>query len=126
LLNRQIDVGVGRPQAADPRLACEWVVAGQGDDDRVSQAFAEIVPRRPPPRRRSAGAATGVGSGQNDSNHLDRAMDNGLTQAQSLEILTGLAFYAGWPNVFSALPEVKGVFETRRRERCRGTQGILT
>lgn len=45
--------------------------------------------------------------------HLNRAMDNGLTQAQASEALTHLAFYAGWPNVFSALPVAKGVFENR-------------
>jgi 4-carboxymuconolactone decarboxylase len=43
--------------------------------------------------------------------HLKRAMDNGLTQAQASEVLTQLAFYAGWPNVFSAMPVVKEVFE---------------
>ena len=45
--------------------------------------------------------------------HLNRAMDNGLTKAQASEMLTQLAFYAGWPNVFSAIPVVKGVFEKR-------------
>lgn len=45
--------------------------------------------------------------------HLNRAMDNGLTKEQASEVLTHLAFYAGWPNVFSALPVVKGVFESR-------------
>src|SRR4051812_12206609 len=45
--------------------------------------------------------------------HLNRAMDNGLTQAQASEVLTRLAFYAGWPSVFSALPVVKDVFEKR-------------
>jgi 4-carboxymuconolactone decarboxylase len=45
--------------------------------------------------------------------HLNRAMDNGLTQAQAAEVLTHLAFYAGWPNVFSAMPVVKDVFEKR-------------
>jgi 4-carboxymuconolactone decarboxylase len=45
--------------------------------------------------------------------HLNRAMDNGLTQEQASEALTQLAFYAGWPNVFSALPVAKGVFEKR-------------
>jgi 4-carboxymuconolactone decarboxylase len=45
--------------------------------------------------------------------HLNRAMDNGLTQVQASEVLTQLAFYAGWPNVFSALPLVKDVFEKR-------------
>ena len=47
--------------------------------------------------------------------HLNRAMDNGLTQAQAAEVLTQLAFYAGWPNVFSALPVAKEVFEKRPR-----------
>jgi 4-carboxymuconolactone decarboxylase len=45
--------------------------------------------------------------------HLNRAMDNGLTQAQASEVVTHLAFYAGWPNAFSALPVVKDVFEKR-------------
>jgi 4-carboxymuconolactone decarboxylase len=45
--------------------------------------------------------------------HLNRAMDNGLTKAQASEVLTHLAFYAGWPNVFSALPVAKAVFEKR-------------
>lgn len=45
--------------------------------------------------------------------HLNRAMDNGLTQPQAAEAMTQLAFYAGWPNVFSALPVAKDVFEKR-------------
>ena len=45
--------------------------------------------------------------------HLNRAMDNGLTKSQASEVLTQLAFFAGWPNVFSALPVAKAVFEKR-------------
>ena len=45
--------------------------------------------------------------------HLNRAMDNGLTRKQAGEVVTHLAFYAGWPNAFSALPVVKDVFEKR-------------
>jgi 4-carboxymuconolactone decarboxylase len=45
--------------------------------------------------------------------HLNRAMDAGLTQAQAAEVITHLAFYAGWPNAFSALPIAKEVFERR-------------
>ncbi|WP_233805857.1 carboxymuconolactone decarboxylase family protein [Paraburkholderia sp. HP33-1] len=45
--------------------------------------------------------------------HLNRAMDNGLTQEQAAEVVTHLAFYAGWPSVFSAMPVVKDVFEKR-------------
>lgn len=45
--------------------------------------------------------------------HLNRAMDNGLTQAQASEVITHLAFYAGWPNAFSSVPVMKDVFERR-------------
>lgn len=45
--------------------------------------------------------------------HLGRAMDNGLTPEQAGEIVTHLAFYAGWPNAFSALQVVKDVIEKR-------------
>lgn len=45
--------------------------------------------------------------------HLNRAMDAGLTQAQAAEVITHLAFYAGWPNAFSALPVAKEVFDRR-------------
>lgn len=48
------------------------------------------------------------------SYHLNRAMDNGLTRAQAAEMVAHLAFYAGWPNAFSAVPVVKSVFEGRR------------
>jgi 4-carboxymuconolactone decarboxylase len=47
--------------------------------------------------------------------HLNRAMDNGLTQPQASEVLTHLAFYVGWPNVFSALPVAKEVFDKRTK-----------
>jgi len=45
--------------------------------------------------------------------HLNKAMDNGLTQAQAAEVITHLAFYAGWPNAMSAIPVARGVFEKR-------------
>jgi 4-carboxymuconolactone decarboxylase len=45
--------------------------------------------------------------------HLNRAMDNGLTEKQASEALTQLAFYVGWPNVFSAMPVFKEVFAKR-------------
>ena len=45
--------------------------------------------------------------------HLNRAMDNGLTKPEASEVLTHLAFYAGWPNAMSAVSVVKNVFEAR-------------
>ena len=47
------------------------------------------------------------------TSHLNRAMDHGLTQPQAAEVIAHLAFYAGWPNAFSALPVAKDVFEKR-------------
>ena len=45
--------------------------------------------------------------------HLNKAMDNGLTAEQAGEVVTHLAFYAGWPNAFSAVSVVKDVIEKR-------------
>jgi len=45
--------------------------------------------------------------------HLNKAMDNGLTQAEAGEVISHLAYYAGWPNAFSALPVAKDVFARR-------------
>ncbi|AYD02634.1 carboxymuconolactone decarboxylase family protein [Neorhizobium sp. NCHU2750] len=45
--------------------------------------------------------------------HANRAMDNGLTRQEAAEVLTHVAFYAGWPRSMSAVPVIKKVFETR-------------
>jgi len=68
----------------------------------------------PPSSSMGAGALIASGQVAQIPYHLNRAMDNGLTQEQASEVLTHLAFYAGWPNVFSALPVVKGFFATRK------------
>ncbi|GKY89909.1 carboxymuconolactone decarboxylase family protein [Sinisalibacter aestuarii] len=68
------------------------------------------------PRDRSlVTVAALVAAGQPDqmSFHLARAMDNGLTQEEASGVLSHLAFYTGWPKVFSALPIAKQVFEQR-------------
>src|SRR5260221_2652830 len=76
--------------------------------------------RRPDlaPRDRSLGTVSGlIATGQSAQlpYHLNRAMDYGLTQPQAAEVLTHLAFYTGWPSVFSALPVAKDGFEKRPR-----------
>lgn len=45
--------------------------------------------------------------------HMNRAMDNGLTPEEAGEVVTHLAYYAGWPNAFSAVSVVKEVIEKR-------------
>jgi 4-carboxymuconolactone decarboxylase len=45
--------------------------------------------------------------------HINIGMNNGLKQAEIAEALTQLAFYVGWPNVFTAMPIAKEAFEKR-------------
>lgn len=47
--------------------------------------------------------------------HLGRAMDNGLTREQASEVISHVAFYAGWPNAFSTIPVAKTVFDARAK-----------
>ena len=47
--------------------------------------------------------------------HIPIGMNNGLTQPEIAEAITHLAFYVGWPNVFSTMPVAKDVFEKRPR-----------
>jgi 4-carboxymuconolactone decarboxylase len=68
------------------------------------------------PRDRSlvtVSALIAAGQSAQISFHLNKAMDNGLTQAQASEVLTHLAFYVGWPNAMSAVPVMKTVFDAR-------------
>jgi 4-carboxymuconolactone decarboxylase len=43
--------------------------------------------------------------------HLQRALDNGLTKAELSEMITHVAFYAGWPAAMSAANIAREVFE---------------
>lgn len=51
--------------------------------------------------------------------HMGRALDNGVTQDELAEVITQLAFYAGWPcaiNAVSALRDVLGERATREQQ----------
>jgi 4-carboxymuconolactone decarboxylase len=45
--------------------------------------------------------------------HFTRAMANGLTSMQAAEVVTHLAFYAGWPSAMSAAAVLKEILEKR-------------
>ena len=45
--------------------------------------------------------------------HLDRALGNGVTKDEIGELITHLAFYAGWPCAMTAANVAKNVFEAR-------------
>lgn len=42
--------------------------------------------------------------------HLRYAVDNGLTPEELIELITHLAFYAGWPNAMTAILVAKELF----------------
>ena len=42
--------------------------------------------------------------------HLRRALDNGVSRDELVELITHLAFYAGWPTAMSAMVAAKEVF----------------
>ena len=68
------------------------------------------------PRDRSlvtVAALIAAGQPEQMTFHLNRAMDNGLTQEEAGAMLSHLAFYTGWPRVFSAMPVAADVFESR-------------
>jgi 4-carboxymuconolactone decarboxylase len=120
------------PPASGPLLPLDRAAEAQREA-RVEESFGGIAPGvvhyttallfnelwlRPAlaPRDRSmVTLAALIANGQvaQVAYHLNRAMDNGLTRAEVSEMMTHLAFYAGWPNVFSALPIVKDVLEKR-------------
>ena len=45
--------------------------------------------------------------------HVARAMDNGVTRAELIELITHLAFYSGWPTANTAMQIMQNVFDQR-------------
>jgi 4-carboxymuconolactone decarboxylase len=122
------------PPASGPQLPLDEAAEAQRAT-RVGQQFGRIMPGlvqyttdvlfrdlwlRPElaPRDRSlvtVSALVATGQVAQITYHLNRAMDNGLTKEEAGEVVGHLAFYAGWPNAFSAAPVVKEVIEKRSR-----------
>lgn len=122
------------PPASGPQLPLDEAAEKQRVT-RVGEQFGQITPSlvqyttdalfrdlwlRPAlaPRDRSlvtVCALIATGQVAQITYHLNRAMDNGLTRDEAGEVLGHLAFYAGWPNAFSAAPVVKDVIEKRPR-----------
>jgi 4-carboxymuconolactone decarboxylase len=43
--------------------------------------------------------------------HLRRALENGVTKDELVELITHLAFYSGWPTAMSAMSLAKEAFQ---------------
>ncbi|SOE55738.1 4-carboxymuconolactone decarboxylase [Streptomyces sp. OV198] len=50
------------------------------------------------------------GSSEQLTFHLPLAQQNGVTEAELIETITHMAFYAGWPKAMSALTVARAVF----------------
>ena len=46
--------------------------------------------------------------------HLERALQNGVTKDEIVELITHMAFYAGWPNAMTSALVAKEIFEQQR------------
>lgn len=128
-------IGADQLPAASPALLPLDKAAEEARAAMVEQQFGKVAPGvthyttsvlfrdlwlRPDlaPRDRSLATVSAlIANGQSAqvAYHLNKAMDNGLSQSEAAEAITHLAFYAGWPNIFSALPVMKDVFEKRVR-----------
>lgn len=86
-------------------------------DFTTDPLFAEVWLRPDlAPRDRSLVTMTSLialGQTAQLAGHLNRALDNGLTEAEAGEVVAHLAFYSGWPTAFSAGPVVRDVLESR-------------
>jgi len=58
-------------------------------------------------------ALVATGKTEQMSFHFPRAIDNGVTREELIELITHLAFYAGWPNAMSAISRAKEAFATK-------------
>jgi len=129
------DIGIDKLPAASPVLLALNEASEADRAKRVGDQFGAMFPGvvqyttdvlfrdlwlRPDlaPRDRSLVTISAlIANGQvaQLTGHIPIGMNNGLTQPEIAEAITHLAFYVGWPNVFSAMPVAKEVFEKRGR-----------
>ncbi|MGN6111330.1 MAG: carboxymuconolactone decarboxylase family protein [Kofleriaceae bacterium] len=51
--------------------------------------------------------------------HFPRAIENGVTREELVEMITHLAFYVGWPNAMSAIAKAQALLGAGPAERSR-------
>src|SRR5215468_5056630 len=55
-------------------------------------------------------ALVATGKTEQMSFHFPRAIENGVTQDELIEMITHLAFYVGWPSAMSAITRARELF----------------
>lgn len=76
-----------------------WARPGLSPRDRSLVTISALIAMNRPDQFRS---------------HLARARDNGVTEAEAIEAITHLAFYAGWPSAVTASIVAKEVFQQKK------------
>lgn len=122
----QIAPSSDTPLSVDQAAEAQRAAAVEAQAGAVTPALVDYTNRVPfgdlwrradlAPRDRSLVTIVAlIANGQVDqlAFHLKRGMDNGLAQTQLSEVITHLAFYAGWPRAMSAIPVARMVFEAR-------------
>jgi len=59
-------------------------------------------------------ALIATGKTEQMSFHFPRAIENGVTQDEIIEMITHLAFYVGWPSAMSAITRARELFGVRQ------------
>ena len=75
-----------------------WARPGLSPRDRSLATVSALIAMNRPDQLRS---------------HMALARDNGVTKEELVEVLTHLAFYAGWPNAVSAVGVAREVFDAK-------------
>lgn len=75
-----------------------WERPGLSKRDRSLITVAALIAMNRPEQLRS---------------HLQLARENGVTKEELSEVMTHLAFYAGWPNAITAVGVARDVFEKK-------------
>jgi 4-carboxymuconolactone decarboxylase len=75
-----------------------WERTGLSKRDRSLITVAALIALNRPEQLRS---------------HLRRAQENGVKKDELSEVITHLAFYAGWPNAITAVGVARDVFEKK-------------
>ena len=55
-------------------------------------------------------ALVATGKTEQMNSHFPRAIQNGVTHDELIELITHMAFYSGWPSAISAVMRLKEIF----------------
>jgi 4-carboxymuconolactone decarboxylase len=58
--------------------------------------------------------------------HLRKAVENGVTHDEIIELITHLAFYSGWPTASTAIGIVRQVLAGSQQEQSKGPRNADT